>query len=117
MSTLVKLSKKDFATDQEVRWCPGCGDYAILSAVLRARDEGIKVSRLHLRYLSPFPKNLGEILERHDPVLLPENNMGQLALLLQGHYLKRIHSLQKVQGQPFKTTEILDRIRELTRPH
>jgi 2-oxoglutarate ferredoxin oxidoreductase subunit alpha len=90
---------------------------AIVSAVLRARDEGIKVSRLHLRHLNPFPKNLPEILERYDPILLPENNFGQLALLLQGRFLKRIHSLQKVQGQPFKTAEILDKIRELTRPH
>jgi 2-oxoglutarate ferredoxin oxidoreductase subunit alpha len=90
---------------------------AIMSAVMRARDEGIKVARLHLRHLNPLPRNMAEILERHDPILLPENNLGQLALLLQGRFLKKIHSLTKVQGQPFKTAEILDKIRELSKVH
>ena len=86
------------------------------SAVARCQASGKSVAHLHLRHLNPFPKNLPGILERYDPILLPENNMGQLPLLLQGRFLKRIHSLQKVQGQPFKTADILDKIRELTRP-
>ncbi len=87
---------------------------AITSAVRQARQQGKRVSQLHLRHLNPFPANLGEVLERYDNLLLPENNLGQLALLLQGRFLTPVHSLTKVQGLPFRTAEILARIDELT---
>jgi len=86
---------------------------AITGAVNLAHKEGLKVSRAHLRYLNPFPANLGEVLSRFDRVLLPEMNLGQLALLLRARYLKDIQSLTKVQGQPFTRQEILDKIREI----
>ncbi|ANM29710.1 2-oxoglutarate ferredoxin oxidoreductase subunit alpha [Acidobacteria bacterium Mor1] len=86
---------------------------SICGAIRAARQEGIEVSRLHLRHLNPFPKNLEEILGSFERVLLPENNMGQLHLLLQGRFLKPIESLTKIKGQPFKKSEILAKIREM----
>ncbi|HEX4951825.1 MAG TPA: 2-oxoacid:acceptor oxidoreductase subunit alpha [Thermoanaerobaculia bacterium] len=86
---------------------------AITGAVNLARREGLSVSRAHLRYLNPFPPNLGEVLSRFDQVLLPEINSGQLALLLRARYLKDILSFPKVQGKPFVRQEIVDKIREV----
>jgi 2-oxoglutarate ferredoxin oxidoreductase subunit alpha len=82
--------------------------------VHRAREEGLRVSQVHLRHLNPFPRNLGDVLARYEKVLVPEINMGQLALLLQGRYLKPVIRLNKVQGQPFGAGEILDKIVEIT---
>ena len=88
---------------------------AITSAVMRARDRGHEVAQLHLRYLNPLPRNLGDVLQRYETVLVPEINLGQLAMLLQGRYLRKIDRLNKVQGLPFRTSEILDRILELSK--
>jgi 2-oxoglutarate ferredoxin oxidoreductase subunit alpha len=84
-------------------------------AVRRARDEGIEVGFLHLRHLSPFPRNLGEVLSRYERILVPENNSGQLALLLQGRFLQPVVSHSKIQGRPFKESEVLEKIREVAR--
>jgi 2-oxoglutarate ferredoxin oxidoreductase subunit alpha len=86
---------------------------AVTGAVNMAHKLGLKVSRAHLRYLNPFPSNLGEVLSRFERVLLPEMNLGQLALLLRARYLKDVQSLTKVQGQPFTRQEILDKIQEI----
>jgi 2-oxoglutarate ferredoxin oxidoreductase subunit alpha len=86
---------------------------AITGAVKLARREGLKVSRVHLRWLNPFPKNLGEVLSRFDKVLVPEMNLGQLAFLLKANYLKPVISFPKVQGKPYYRFEILDEIRKL----
>jgi len=86
---------------------------AITGAVNLARREGLAVSRAHLRYLNPFPANLGEVLARFDQVLVPEMNLGQLALLIQGRYLKPVISYTKVEGKPFFRHEIRARIGEL----
>jgi 2-oxoglutarate ferredoxin oxidoreductase subunit alpha len=87
---------------------------AITGAVRRARAEGRRVSHMHLRYLNPMPKNVKEVLERYDEILVPEMNTGQLAFLLQGRFLRPVIKLDKIQGQPFKESEILDAIREHT---
>jgi 2-oxoglutarate ferredoxin oxidoreductase subunit alpha len=87
---------------------------AITSAVRRVREEGHRVSHLHLRHLSPLPGNLGEVLARYDRILVPELNLGQLALLLQGRFVRPVERLNKVQGVPFSATEIEERILELT---
>jgi 2-oxoglutarate/2-oxoacid ferredoxin oxidoreductase subunit alpha len=89
---------------------------AVTGAVNSARKAGYPVSRAHLRYLNPFPKNLGEVLASFDRVLLPEMNLGQLALLLRGRYLKDVISFSKVQGRPFTRQEIFDKIREILEP-
>jgi 2-oxoglutarate ferredoxin oxidoreductase subunit alpha len=86
---------------------------AITGAVNTAHKMGLKVSRAHLRHLNPFPANLGEVLSRFDKVLVPEMNLGQLALLLRARYLKDVISLSKVQGQPFHRQEIFQKIQEI----
>ena len=85
---------------------------AITGAVNLAREEGLEVSRVHLRHINPLPNDLGDILARFDKVLLPEMNSGQLASVLRGRYLKDIVTLSKVQGRPFSRGEILAAIRE-----
>jgi 2-oxoglutarate ferredoxin oxidoreductase subunit alpha len=86
---------------------------AITSAVRTARERGLEVSQLHLRHLNPLPPNLKEVLASFDHVLLPEINLGQLALLIQGRFLREVIPLNKVQGDPFKASEILDKIVEV----
>lgn len=86
---------------------------AIRAAVEETRAAGEKVSHAHLRYLNPFPKNLGQILEGFDTVLIPELNMGQLAHLIQAKYLRPVERLNKVKGRPFLVSEIREKIREL----
>jgi len=85
----------------------------IHQAVKIARDEGRDVSHVHVRYLSPFPRNLGELLKRFDRVLVPEMNNGQLVKLLRAEYLIPAESLPKVTGKPFRVTEIAQAIRNL----
>lgn len=80
---------------------------AITVAVDRLRAMGYSVSSTHFRYLNPFPKNTGDILKRFEKVLIPELNLGQLALLLRGRYLVDCQSLTKVQGKPFAIQEIV----------
>src|SRR2546426_667680 len=84
---------------------------AIHQAVRRARQDGVDASHIHLRYLSPFPRNLGELLKRFDRVLVPELNNGQLVQLLRATYLVPAEGLNKVQGKPFKVSEIAEAIR------
>ena len=86
---------------------------AAITAVDRLREQGASVSHAHLRYLNPFPKNLGDILQRFDKVLIPELNLGQLSLLIRARYLVDAVGLSKVQGSPFKVSEIVERCEEL----
>jgi len=83
---------------------------AIHRAVSEARDEGGDVSHIHLRYLNPFPRNLGELLSRFERILVPELNDGQLVQLLRAAYLVPAQGLSKVQGKPFKVSEIAQAI-------
>ena len=84
----------------------------ISRAVERSRKErGISVSHIHLRHLSPLPRNLGALLAGFDRVLVPEMNMGQLTTVLRSRYLVPAESLPKVTGKPFKIVEIMDGIR------
>jgi 2-oxoglutarate ferredoxin oxidoreductase subunit alpha len=92
-------------------WGGTCG--AALTAVQRAREHGRSVAHAHLRYLNPFPQNLGDLLARYDRVLIPELNAGQLALLIRGRYLVDAISFPKLRGQPFSVSEIAARIEEL----
>jgi 2-oxoglutarate ferredoxin oxidoreductase subunit alpha len=78
----------------------------ILTAVDRARQRGAGVSAIHLRYLNPLPKNLGQVLARFKKVLVPELNSGQLRFLLRARYLVDAKGLNKVQGKPFLVDEI-----------
>lgn len=81
-------------------------------AVNALRDEGKKVSHIHIRHIWPLPKNLGDLLEGFDQVLMPELNKGQLSTLLRSQYLTDAQTLSKVCGQPFKISEIETAIRD-----
>jgi 2-oxoglutarate ferredoxin oxidoreductase subunit alpha len=84
---------------------------AIFQAVRQARDTGLDASHIHLRYLNPLPRNLGQLLAQFDSVLVPEMNAGQLVRVLRAEYLLPAQPLTKVTGKPFKVSEILDAIR------
>jgi 2-oxoglutarate ferredoxin oxidoreductase subunit alpha len=86
---------------------------AVRTAIERARKAGQDVAHVHLRWLNPMPRNLGDILKRFRKVLVCEVNMGQLQLLLRAHYLVDALGLHKVQGRPFMVSEILDKVDEL----
>ncbi len=79
---------------------------SIGAAVRRIRLAGGKVAQAHLRHLSPLPANLGEVLAAYDKVLVPEINLGQLALVLRGRYLVDVISYNRVRGLPFRAAEL-----------
>jgi 2-oxoglutarate ferredoxin oxidoreductase subunit alpha len=83
------------------------------TAVQRARTAGKSVSQAHLKHLNPFPKNLGDVLKRFKKVLIPENNMGQLTLLIRGKYLVDAEGLHRVTGRPFTISEVEQKILEM----
>ncbi|MEP0545610.1 MAG: 2-oxoacid:acceptor oxidoreductase subunit alpha [Rhodothermales bacterium] len=86
---------------------------AIEAAVKTARAEGLKVGRVHLRWLSPLPPDLSEVFGRFEKILVPELNNGQLVHVLRDRFLRPVESLAKIQGLPFKASEITARIRQM----
>ena len=99
---------------------PQNGDLLVLSwgsthgacrhAFENAQAKGLAVAGAQLRYLNPFPKNLGAVLNNFRHVLVPELNLGQLRMLLRAKYLVDVIGLNKVQGQPFLTSEVEEKI-------
>jgi 2-oxoglutarate ferredoxin oxidoreductase subunit alpha len=81
-------------------------------AVNHLRADGLDVSHIHLRYIWPLPRNLGDLLAGFERVLVPEMNNGQLLTLLRSQYLVAAEGLNKVSGQPFKISEIEAAVRE-----
>jgi len=79
---------------------------SIGAAVRRTRNAGHAVAQAHLRHLNPFPPNLADVLRRYDKVLVPEINLGQLALLLRGRFLVDVISYNRVRGLPFRAAEL-----------
>jgi 2-oxoglutarate ferredoxin oxidoreductase subunit alpha len=79
-----------------------------------SRRAGIKVAQAHLRHLNPFPRNLGEVLKRYEKVVVPEMNLGQLNLLLRAKFLVDTYGYNQVRGLPFKSSELVDVITELS---
>ncbi|MEM7434051.1 MAG: 2-oxoacid:acceptor oxidoreductase subunit alpha [Myxococcota bacterium] len=87
--------------------------YGAISQSVRAlREQGLKVSHVHLRNIWPLPDGLGELLRSFGNVLVPELNNGQLVKLLRSEYLVDAESLTKVAGQPFTIGELVDTVRE-----
>jgi len=84
------------------------------TAVQRAQAKGLSVSQAHLTHLNPFPKNLDAVLHRFKKVLIPENNLGQLLLLIRGEFLVDAVGLHRVTGRPFHIGEVEAKIYELT---
>lgn len=80
----------------------------ISAAIEGLRNDGERVAQAHLRYLNPFPKNLGEVLNKYPKVIVPEMNLGQLAMLLRAQFLKDVISFNQVRGLPFTTAELME---------
>ena len=85
----------------------------ITAAMKPQREKGHRIGHVHLRYLNPLPRNLGDILKRYKKVLVPEMNMGQLVMILRAKFLVDAESYGKIQGKPFKQSEIEAKIEEL----
>jgi len=86
---------------------------AITSAGESSRKKGLSVASAHLRYLNPFPANLGAVLKNYKHVIIPELNTGQLSLLVRGKFLVDAVAFNKISGQPFKIAEIEAKIEEV----
>jgi 2-oxoglutarate ferredoxin oxidoreductase subunit alpha len=112
----------DYIPEQTVEG-PESGDLVVVSwggtygtvrtAVRQAQSEGKSVAHCHLRYMNPFPRNLGEILKSYEKVLVPELNRGQLRFLLRNDFLVDAQGLNKIQGKPFLISEVADAIRTI----
>ena len=108
-----------FITTEEVEAFKGANSdiFGSDTEVIEKKKDGptrrAKVSNLHLRHISPFPGDLGEILERFQRVLVPELNLGQLRWLLRARYLVDAAGLNKVYGKPFLVSEIEEEVLRL----
>ncbi|MFM2138605.1 MAG: hypothetical protein RJA57_912, partial [Bacteroidota bacterium] len=86
---------------------------AIKSAVTELQARGEKVSHAHLRYIRPFPKNLGTLLRKFDQVLIPEINNGQLIRIIRDQYLIDAKGYNKIMGVPITKTELVLQLEEM----
>ena len=84
----------------------------IKSAVNSLASSGVKVGHAQLKYLNPFPKNLGELINKFDRVIVPEMNNGQLLKLIRDKYLVDAKGINKIKGTPFSTQEIIEAIED-----
>lgn len=89
----------------------------IATAVQELAGAGLSVAHAHLRYLNPLPPDLGAVLRRYRAVLVPEMNLGQLVKLVRAEYLVDAHGFNKIQGRPFKVSEIVSRARAIVGGH
>lgn len=86
---------------------------AITEAVDRLQKNGVKVAQTHFKYLFPMPKNTKEVLSRYKTILVPEINLGQLAVLIRNEFLIPVEQLNLVRGLPLKSTDIEKKILEI----
>jgi 2-oxoglutarate ferredoxin oxidoreductase subunit alpha len=85
----------------------------VRTAVRHMQKQGASVAHAHLRYMNPFPKNFGEIIQNYEKVLIPELNMGQLRLLVRAKYLVDAQGLNKIEGKPFFVHEVAHKISDM----
>ena len=85
----------------------------ITAAVRRVRAEGRRIAQTHLRHLNPFPANLGEVLKSYQHVVVPEMNLGQLAMMLRAKFLVDVQSYSRVRGLPISLSELAVDLQEL----
>jgi 2-oxoglutarate/2-oxoacid ferredoxin oxidoreductase subunit alpha len=85
---------------------------SIKTAVKELSSEGYDIAHVHLKHINPFPKNLGELLHNYDKIIIPEMNCGQLLQLIRAKYLVPAIGYSKVQGMPFTTAELKNKILE-----
>jgi 2-oxoglutarate/2-oxoacid ferredoxin oxidoreductase subunit alpha len=83
---------------------------AIKSALVEAHTRGHEASHLHLRYLNPLPKNVGQILKSFDRVMVPEINNGQLSRILREHFLVETIGFNKIRGLPLSSEELTNAV-------
>ena len=108
-ATIGDLEVDDPTGDADVLVLGWGSTYGPIAAATRlVRATGGRVARAHLRHLNPFPANTGEVLGRYRRVLVPEMNLGQLALLLRAKYLVDAVGYNRVRGLPFKATELAE---------
>jgi 2-oxoglutarate ferredoxin oxidoreductase subunit alpha len=86
---------------------------ALKTATSLLIEEGYKVSHAHVRYMSPFPKNLGELMSKFKTVVVPELNNGQLVKIIRDKYFVDAIPYNKIQGQPFMSHEVVAKIKEI----
>jgi 2-oxoglutarate ferredoxin oxidoreductase subunit alpha len=86
---------------------------ALKTATAELIEQGYKISHAHVRYLSPFPKNLGELMSKFKTVVVPELNNGQLVKIIRDKYFVDAIAYNKIQGQPFMAHEVVDKIKEI----
>lgn len=117
IADFIPLQKPDSGKDHGKVAILGWGSTygTIKTAMNELLAEGADVAHIHLRYLNPFPKNLGELLKQYDHVLMPEINNGQLIHIIRDKFLIPAVGLHKIQGLPFVTEEIKDKVYELLR--
>ena len=84
----------------------------IRTAVEELLKEGISVAHAHLRYLRPFPRNLGEVLNKYKKVLIPEINNGQLIKIIRDQYLVDAKAYNKIMGVPITKSELIEAIKK-----
>ena len=111
----IPLAKPDTGKDKGKLVVLGWGSTsgAIKTAVREVIEDGYEVAHVHLHHINPFPKNLGELLSGYDNILIPEMNCGQLLQLIRAKYLFPAIGLSKVQGLPFTTAELKNKILEI----
>ena len=89
---------------------------AISSATKVLQDEGFSISSIHLRHLNPFPNDLENLFSSFKKILAPELNLGQLSILLKAKYIKEVIPYNKIQGKPFKVSELREEfVKHLTK--
>ena len=86
---------------------------AVKTAVRELLEEGFEIAHVHLRYLRPFPKNLGEILKNYEKVLIPEINNGQLIKIIRDQYFVDAKGYNRIMGIPFTKTELVEELRKM----
>jgi len=113
----------DFIPEQKITMGVEKGDLLILgwgstygvieSVTKELSTEGLQVGHTHLRYIRPFPKNLGEILKNYKKVMIPEINNGQLSKVIRDHFLIEVIQFNKIQGVPIMKAELKYAVKEV----
>ena len=113
--TIVDIEVDDPGGDARILMLGWGSTYGPIGAACQiVRRSGVKVAQAHLRHLNPFPRNLGEVLASYERVVVPEMNLGQLNMLLRSKFLIDTYGYNQVRGLPFKSSELVDVIREIS---
>ena len=113
--TIPDIEVDDHGGDARILMLGWGSTYGPIGAACQiVRRSGVKVAQAHLRHLNPFPRNLGEVLASYERVVVPEMNLGQLNMLLRSKFLIDTYGYNQVRGLPFKSSELVDVIREIS---